>query len=65
MFLLVFLQPTYLQNESHLVANILSFPSTSLQILHLTMCKLLFEPKQNFAHGSVIAQESLIFLKTS
>jgi hypothetical protein len=62
---LTLLQPTCLQSESNLVTNILSFPSTSLQILHLTVCKLPFEPKQNSTQGSFVAQQSWNFLKTS
>jgi hypothetical protein len=46
-FFLAFLLPACLQNESHLATNILSFPSTSLHILHLTMCRLPFEPSHH------------------
>ncbi len=65
MFVLAFYRPTCLQRESHLVARILSFPFTSLQILHLTTCRLPFDPKQNFAHGSFVAQDSSNFLLAS
>jgi hypothetical protein len=46
-FLLAFLLPTCLHNKSHLATNTISFPSTSLHILHLTMCRLPFEPSHH------------------
>jgi len=36
----------------------LSFPSTSLQALHLIICKSPFDPRHNFASGSFATQKS-------
>ncbi len=60
-----FCQLACLQRESHLATRILPFLSTSLQILHLIVCKLPFDLKQDFAHGSFTTQHSLSFLFVS
>lgn len=41
------------KRESHLGASILSFLSTLIQILHLTMYKFPFPPIKNSTHGSL------------
>jgi hypothetical protein len=43
---------------SQVRASNLSFPSTSLQALHLIICKSPFDPMHNFAHGSFATHES-------
>jgi hypothetical protein len=43
---------------SQVRASNLSFPSTSLQALHLVICKSPFDPMHNFAHCSFATHES-------
>jgi hypothetical protein len=63
--LFCFLPTCMLIKRIPLSNKILSFLSTSLQILHLIICRLPFNPKHNSAHGSFITQDSLNFLLES
>jgi hypothetical protein len=49
----VFLRLACLAKESYLTNNTLFFPSTSLQILHLIMCRLPYDLTHHFAQGSL------------